>query len=133
VRLLYFVGITTFLSGLFNSDSIADADAGRTSWHGLIHDLSGFLGIACVLVTLFMLRGVFARDPQWRPFAPHAVLFGIACIVTFVLVMAAPEDSFGVAQRAFVTVDALCMATLGCALLGMERAEPGPSRHPMPY
>lgn len=117
VRLMYITGITTFISGLFNSDSLADSDAGRTSWHGMIHDLSGFIGIALVLVALFFLRGVFARDPQWRRFAPHALLFAIACLVTFVVMMLGTPDNFGVAQRVFVTVDALCLATLGCCLL----------------
>jgi hypothetical protein len=99
VRLMYVTGITTFFSGLFNSDSLADSDAGRSSWHGMIHDLSGFIGIALVLVALFFLRGVFARDPQWRRFAPHALLFAIACLVSFVVMKLGTPDNFGVAQR----------------------------------
>jgi Protein of unknown function (DUF998) len=124
VRLMYLVGITTVVSGLFNSDSIDDLNANRVSWHETVHDLAGFTGIIFMVVATLFLRGVFARDAQWRRFAPHALMFAIASVAMFVLVMAAPMDSFGVAQRAFVTVDVLWIGTLGCGLLGAEPALP---------
>ena len=127
---MYVVGITTVVTGLFNSDSIADVDAGRTSWHGTLHDLFGFIGFACVIVALFFLRGVFARDAQWRRFAPHALMFAIVIVATFVLMMAAPADTFGVAQRVFVTVDLLWIGTLGCGLVGAEPALPSQQGDP---
>jgi hypothetical protein len=118
VRTLYVAGITTVLTAFLNSDGVVNADAGRTTWHGTLHDLLGFIGIACMIVAAFFLRGVFARDAQWRPFAPHALMFAIAIAATFVLVLVAPGDSFGIAQRVTVTVDLLWIGTLGCGLVG---------------
>ena len=124
VRLFYVGGVTQLLTAVFNSDSIADSDAGRSSWHGTLHDLSGFIGFVCLMLATFFLRGVFARDVQWRRFAPHALLYGFALTAIFALVLFAPSDSFGIAQRVFVTVAVLWIGTLGCALLG---ADPAPS------
>lgn len=118
VRMLYVAGITTVLTAFLNSDTVADADAGRTSWHGALHDLLGFIGIVCMITSATFLRGVFARDAQWRRFAPHALMFAVAMAAGLVLVLAAPMDSFGISQRVFVTVDLLWIGTLGCALLG---------------
>jgi len=122
VRLLYAVAVTTFVSGLFNSDSVADANTGRTTWHGAIHDLGGFSGILLAVTATFLLRGVFARDPQWRRFAPHALMFAILMVATFALVLFAPWESFGIAQRVFITIDVLWIGTLGCALLSAQPA-----------
>jgi hypothetical protein len=121
---MYIAGITTVLSGSFNSDSLAYVQANQASWHGTLHDLSGSIGTACAIVATFFFRGVFARDAQWRRFAPHALMFAITMVSTFVLVLVAPTDSFGVAQRLFVTVDVLWMGTLGCGLLGAKAALP---------
>ena len=51
----------------------------------MIHDLCGLIGMALVMMAMFFLRGVFARDPQWRRFAPHALLFAITMSLDFVL------------------------------------------------
>jgi hypothetical protein len=83
-----------------------------------------------VIVAAFFLRGVFAGDPQWRRFALHTQLFAIIIVVTFVLMMVAPLDSVGVAQRVFVTVDLFWIGTLGCALVGAEPAWQGRQRDP---
>jgi hypothetical protein len=124
VRLMYIIGITTVLTGFFNSDSIADAEANRMSWHGTIHDLLGFVSFLCLVVATFFLHGVFARDAQWRRFAPHALMFAIAMLAMFVLVLAAPTDSVGVVQRVFVAVDLLWIGTLGCGLIGAGPTAP---------
>src|SRR5215510_6763935 len=124
VRLMYIVGITVVITAFFNSDSIFDEEAGRTSWHGMLHDLLGFISFGCLIVAAFFLRGVFARDAQWRRFAPHALMYAITMLATLALVLVAPLDSFGVAQRVFVTVDLLWIGTLGCGLLGAEPTLP---------
>jgi hypothetical protein len=124
VRLMYVVGITVLLSAIFNSDSIFDEEANRTSWHGMLHDLFGFIGFVCLFVATFFLRGVFARDAQWRRFAPHALMFAITMVATFVLMLVAPTDNFGIAQRVFVMVDLLWIGTLGCALVSAGPAVP---------
>jgi Protein of unknown function (DUF998) len=124
VRVMYFVGITVVLTGFFNSDSIDDLEADRMSWHGTIHDLLGLIRFVGVVVAAFFLRGVFARGPHWRRFAPHALMFAVTMLGTFVLVLVAPTDSVGVAQRVFVTVDLLWIGTLGCALVGAGPALP---------
>lgn len=128
VSLLYISGITDIGSGLFNSDSIADPEAGPASWHQILHDLFGFLGMGCVMVALFFLRGVFARDAQWHRLAPQAPMFAIVNVATFVLMMAASTDTIGVAQRVFVTQALLCLGTLACGLVGSESAPPDPAQ-----
>jgi hypothetical protein len=125
VRLFYASGILVVVGGLFNSDSIAYTNAGKESWHGAVHDLSGFISFALLTVATFFLRGVFARDAQWRRFTPHALMFAVVIVVTFVLTVEGPSDSFGVAQRVFVAVDLLWIGTLGCALIGTVPALPG--------
>jgi hypothetical protein len=130
VRLLYVTAVTVLLSAFLNSDSIADEEAGRTSWHGMLHDLFGFIGFACLVLATFFLRGVFARDTQWHRFAPHALLFAIIITVTLALTVFAPLDTFGIAQRVFITVDLLWIGTLGCGLLGAEPALPSQQADP---
>lgn len=120
VVLFYVGGVTQLFTAVFNSDSIADSDAGRASWHGTLHDLSGFLGFICLTLATFFLRGVFARDAQWRRFAPLALLYGFALTGLFALVLFAPSDTFGIVQRVFVTVAVLWIATLGCGLIGAK-------------
>ena len=124
VRLMYVGGITTVLTAFLNSDAVADMDAGRTSWHGTLHGLLGFIGVACMTVSVFFLRGVFARDAQWRRFAPQALMFAITTLAMFVLVLVAPMESFGIPQRLFVTVDLLWIGTLGCGLVSAEHVLP---------
>src|SRR5215510_13102087 len=64
----------------------AETSPARTSsWHGTLHDLSGFLGFICLTLATFFLRGVFARDPQWRRFAPHTLLYGTSLVACFAL------------------------------------------------
>jgi len=124
IRLIYITAVTVLATAFFNSDSVADQQANVSTWHGTLHDLFGFLGFACVTVATFFLRGVFTRDPQWRRFAPHALLFAIVIVVMFAVTIFAPLDSFGVAQRVFVMVDVLWLGTLGCALLTAEPVVP---------
>jgi uncharacterized protein DUF998 len=132
VRLIYVGGIATVLSGFFNSDPISEMEAGRASWHESLHDLAGVIGFVCLIVATVFLRGVFARDAQWRRFAPHAVLFAIAIAVMFGMTIFAPVDVVGVVQRVFVTVALLWIATLACGLLTAEPALPIQQRDPAP-
>lgn len=87
-----------------------------------LHDLSGLLGFACMIVVLVFLRGVFARNSQWRRFAPHMILFLVIVVTAFVLLLSGGPDSFGIAQRVFVTIDVLWIGTVACGLLGTEPA-----------
>jgi hypothetical protein len=51
-------------------------------------------------------------------------MFAITMAATFVLVLVAPLDSFGIAQRVFVMVDLLWIGTLGCGLVSAAPALP---------
>jgi hypothetical protein len=132
VRLIYVTGIATVISGCFNSDPISAMEAGQSSWHENIHDLAGVISFVCITVATFFLWGGFGRDAQWRRFAPHAVVFGIATAVMFGMTFFAPVDVVGVVQRVFVTVALSWMATLGCGLLTAEPALPSQQGNPAP-
>jgi hypothetical protein len=116
-------------SGVFNTDSTDAVLGGQDpSWHSMLHDVAGMIAFLGVIVGAFVLRGVFARDPRWRPLAPFALFFGLLLTGLLALMLASPSSSVGVAQRPFVALLLLWLGTLGCWLLGIpERSAPTPT------
>lgn len=116
VLLVAAVGI--LLSGLFNTDPVVGDSVETITVSGAIHDLSGFLAFITLIVSAFMLRGVFSRDAAWRPFAPTAAMFGVTMLVLLVVLVAAPMEAVGVAQRPFILAVLLWIGTIGCSMVG---------------
>jgi hypothetical membrane protein len=115
-------------SGVFDTDPIESVLAGEDpSWHGMLHDLSGVLAFLGTISAAFVLRGVFRRSSPWRAMAGVALLFGAALTVLLVIVLAAPAESVGVAQRAFLVVLLLWFGVVGS---WMRRRTADPATEP---
>jgi len=84
---------------------------------GTVHILGSMLIFFSLLISAWMLRGVFKRDPAWAPFARTQMWFAIAYTVTMFTNFATPEDGpVGLTQRIFVPVMMAWLATLAWSI-----------------
>ena len=99
--LILIAGLGWILSGLFVTDP---TDAIETTTTGTIHDTVGYVQLLSVLVSSWMLRGVFARDERYSYRAQAQLWFAVAISATMVATMLLFEVSVGLPQRALVVV-----------------------------
>jgi hypothetical protein len=123
--LMLLAGVGFFASGVFVTDEMG-ADF---TVSGGLHFLSFLVTLISVLIAVWMLRGVFARDDGWRNFqrAQHwfAVAFSFFVVVNIALAGTAP----GLAQRALIVVLASWLLAL---TVNMRRVpEFGTDREPV--
>jgi Protein of unknown function (DUF998) len=104
--------------GVFDTDPVELVGAGADpSWHGMLHDLSGMVAFAATIAATLVLRGPFTRSPGWQPMGRMALLFGSGLAALLVVMVAAPTDAVGVAQRPFLVVLLLWFGILGTWML----------------
>ena len=65
-----------------------------------------------LVISAWVLRGVFSRDPAWRAFATVTLWFAVALTITFVFQFVGPWGA-GLQQRIFVVVMMTWLALLG--------------------
>jgi hypothetical membrane protein len=84
---------------------------------GALHGVGSVVLFFALLITAWMLRGVFKRDPTWEPFAKTQMWFAVAYTVTMIVAFATPEDGpVGLTQRIFVPVMMAWLATLAWSI-----------------
>lgn len=93
-----------FLSGIFDSDVLVDGEVEDVTVSGVLHDLSGFVSFFTAITAMFMLRGVFARDPRWSRRARPQLIFAVGQLALFVAMIASPTQVVGATQRLHVTL-----------------------------
>jgi hypothetical protein len=109
VVLLLLAGIG-FLVAIFKNDPTGVTDATTA---GTLHILGSMLIFFALLISAWMVRGVFKRDPTWEPSAKTQMWFAIAYTVTMIAAFATPEGGpVGLTQRFFVPVMMAWLATL---------------------
>jgi hypothetical protein len=94
-------GLAVIGTGVFPTDlPRADGTVGYTA-EGVLHFIFGILGLLALLGTVFLLRGVFRRDPRWSDAALPTVWLSWWLLAGVVLLVSLPEDSTaaGVTQR----------------------------------
>lgn len=78
--------------------------AAETTTAGAIHDIAGHVSILGLVISSWMLRGVFARDDGYKDLARTQLWFAVLMSVALAAVLALFEVSVGLPQRAFVVV-----------------------------
>lgn len=100
--LLVVAGVAFIVVGLFNGDVTS---ATEMTLAGAIHVLGSMVLFISLLVAIWLLRGVFKRDPAWRAFVALQTTFAVALSVGFVATFVTPEGGpIGISQRLFVGV-----------------------------
>ena len=99
-----------FLVAISKTDSKGVTDS-TTS--GTLHVAGSVAIFFALLIAVWMMRGVFKRDPVWGPFAKAQLWFAIAYTVTMFVNFGTPEDGpVGLTQRIFVPVMMAWLFTL---------------------
>jgi hypothetical protein len=99
-----------FLVAVFKTDPKGVTDLTTA---GTLHVLGSMAIFFPLLITAWMVRGVFKRDPIWEPFAKTQLWFAFAYTVTMFGNFGTPEDGpAGLTQRIFVPVMMAWLFTL---------------------
>lgn len=80
-------------------------DATEFTTAGALHVIGSLMIFFSLLIAVWLLRGVFKRDPSWSHLAKTQMWFAIAYTVTMVVSFGTPMDGpVGLTQRIFVPV-----------------------------
>jgi hypothetical membrane protein len=109
VVLVMVAGIGFLVAGTFNTDPY---DAVEATTSGSIHLLGALVLFLSLVVSAWLLRGVFSRDWRWLDFSRPTLWFAIALTATFVFMFVGPLGA-GLDQRIFVVAVMSWLALLG--------------------
>jgi hypothetical protein len=108
--LVLIAGLGFVVSELFATDPTG---AATTTASGAIHDIAGDVTLLSVLISAWLLRGVYARDSRYRHLARAEAWFAVLLTVALVLLFALyPLRLVGLIQRIFVVVGATWLFVL---------------------
>lgn len=102
-------GLALMATGVFPTDPpLKDGTVGYTVG-GVLHFVFGILGLLCLLVAVFLLKGVFQRDPRWssasRP--TRWLAWWLLAGVFLLIVLPEGSTSAGVVQRVVFIPEAI--------------------------
>ena len=100
VVLVIVAGIGFLVAGTFNTDPY---DAVQETTSGSIHLLGALVLFLSLVISAWLLRGVFSRDRRWQGLTSTTLWFAIALTATFVFMFVGPLGA-GLDQRIFVVV-----------------------------
>ena len=109
VVLVLLAGVGFLVAATFNTDPY---DAVEETTSGSIHLLGALVLFLSLVISAWVLRGVFSRDPAWQAFATVTLWFAVALTITFIVQFVGPWGS-GLQQRIFVVVMMSWLALLG--------------------
>lgn len=110
--LMLISGLGFVISGIFNTDPSSVAE---TTDAGALHDVGGYVSILSLMISTWLLRGVFSRDGQLVPMARIQAWFAFAMSAALVAFLAS-EPILGLTQRLFVLVVVAWLITLAANL-----------------
>jgi hypothetical membrane protein len=114
VVLVLVAGIGFVVSGIFKTDPTGVDDLTTA---GTIHLLSAVVLFLSLIISAWMLRGVFKRDESWRSVSPVALGFAVALTLLFLVSFGTPSDgAVGLTQRLFAGVIMIWLFVLGLNL-----------------
>lgn len=119
--LLLICGLGFIISGIFITDPAGTTEA-TTS--GTLHELAGTVSMLTVLVSVWILRGVFTRDAAYRSFAVVQMWFAIAVTGAMALLLALGEDRLGLSQRILVVAVASWLLVLALRIQTTQTPTP---------
>ncbi len=114
-------GLGFVISALFVTDPTG-SDEATTS--GMLHDIGGYLSMLSVLVSVWMLRGVFSRDPVYQSFARVQMWFAGLVTASIVALLAFGEGRLGLMQRIFVVTVVVWLLVLAVRIRQTHTLEP---------
>ena len=80
-------------------------DATEPTTAGILHVVGSLMIFFSLLIAVWLLRGVFKRDPTWNQVAKPQMWFAIAYTLTMIISFGTPMDGpVGLTQRIFVPV-----------------------------
>lgn len=109
--LIFLGGLGFVVSGLFATDGV---DATEMTVSGVLHAVGGMVSILGLVVTAWMLRGVFSRDAAFGYLGRAQSWFAVALTVTAVASIGVPP--VGVSQRVFIAAMVTWWLALGVSL-----------------
>lgn len=122
VVLVLIAGVGFILAGVFNTDPTGETELTAA---GTIHVLSALVLFLSLIISAWMLRGVFKRDETWAPLSMPALGFAIALTVTFLVSFLTGDDGpVGVTQRIFAGVIMIWLFVLGWNIRRTGSAQP---------
>jgi hypothetical protein len=116
-------GLAVIGTGVFPTDPPrADGTVGYTIG-GVLHFAFGILGLLALLVTVFLLKDVFKRDPEWSDAANPTAWLAWWLLAGVVLLVSLPEDSTaaGVTQRLVFIPEAIWAVWVGWRIRWLGR------------
>jgi len=114
-------GLGFIISGLFVTDPTG---ATESTTAGSLHDLGGYLSMLSVLISVWMLRGVFSRNDGYRHFARTQMWFAVLVTASMVALLALGEGQLGLMQRVFVVVVVLWLLVLAVRIQRTDTPAP---------
>ena len=97
--LVLIAGLGFIISGLFVTDPTG---AIESTTSGTLHDLGGYISLLGVVITVWMLQGVFSRDAVYQHFARTQLWFAVLVTASMVALLTLGEGQLGLMQRPFV-------------------------------
>ena len=114
VILFLIAGVGFLVGGIFNTDPTGDTELSAT---GTVHVLASAVLFFSLLVSAWLVRGVFKRDPSWQWFSKAQLGFAVAYTAALIVSFATPEGgAVGLTQRIGVAVMMAWLATLGWSI-----------------
>ena len=99
--LILLAGLGFVVSGLFDTDG---TEATEFTTSGIVHIVGSMVSILGLIVTSWLLRGVFSRDDGYRHLSRTQLWFAVVISVTAVALILLSGTADGLAQRALVIV-----------------------------
>lgn len=98
IILVIAAGVGILAAGAFNTNPY-DAVEGTTA--GTLHAVGSLLAFLSLIISAWLLRGVFSRDVRWQRISTTTLWLAIAMTATFIF-MSANVVGAGLGQRIFV-------------------------------
>lgn len=93
-------GVGFVFAGVFSGHP---SDEVEMTTNGIVHFGAAVLLMVAMTLSAWFLRAAFKRSPGWASMRPHALVFGVALVIAFVLVFS-DTDWPGLMWRVFLAV-----------------------------
>jgi hypothetical protein len=124
VILMTLAGIGFIVAGLFNADPILESGVVDSTPVGIVHQTVSILSFLSLIVTAFLLRGVFARNEPWQSLSRPALWFAIVLLLSMIILSVVPLDGpVGLPQRVFLALMMTWLTVVGLRMRQLESSE----------
>jgi len=129
VALMAIAGISFIVLGIFKIDPLLEDGTTAYTPAGIVHLLAGLVLFLSLIIGAFILRGVFAGDARWWGLEEATLRFALGMVVAPVVMVAVPQQTVGLAQRAVVAIMVAWLAVLGWWMHRLDLVEGTPHKN----